>query len=31
LGIVAELSRRNVIRVGVAYLVFAWLVLQVWT
>lgn len=29
LGIVAELSRRNVIRVGVAYLVFAWLALQV--
>ena len=29
MGIVAELSRRNVIRVGVAYLVFAWLALQV--
>lgn len=29
MGIVAELGRRNVIRVGVAYLVFAWLVLQV--
>lgn len=29
MGIVAELGRRNVIRVGVAYLVFAWLALQV--
>ena len=29
MGIIAELGRRNVIRVGVAYLVFAWLALQV--
>ena len=29
MGFVAELKRRNVIRVAVAYLVFAWLVMQV--
>ena len=29
MGVFAELGRRNVIRVGVAYLVFTWLVLQV--
>ena len=29
MGFFAELKRRNVIRVGVAYLVFSWLVLQV--
>ena len=29
MGFFAELKRRNVIRVAVAYLVFSWLVLQV--
>ena len=29
MGFVAELKRRNVIRVAIAYLVFAWLVMQV--
>ena len=29
MGILAELQRRNVIRMAVAYLVFAWVVMQV--
>ena len=29
MGIITELKRRNVLRVGIAYLVLAWLVLQI--